>query len=320
MLSFLDLAVFIVVVLSGIMAMQRGFYRTLFAFLPWIVSGAVACLLYPLAYPFIKPYVTKIETASALALAAVFLGTLVITTLTTVTLSGLVLHEKVGARNGTLGFVYGAMRGMLIAIIAFGFYSWLVPDPDQPAWVSNAFIKPVLLSSSKALREYTPDNLDSVIARITAKLAEPVSETAITETKPEKNETAPAVSGLTTPPTPDVSTIQPKPNDVSSEPAAPTATIGQNTNPLPAGATLEKTPSGSTPAPPPATSITIPTEAKPDKAPSDTAAAAPSNELLPKTPTAGTIPEKTTSESAAASSSATPMTSPVETKPAGSSN
>ena len=314
MLSFLDLVVFIIVVLSSILAMQRGFYRTLFAILPWVLSGAVAYSFYPLAFPFIKPYVNKIEIASALAIAAMFLGTLVITTLISLTLSGIVVDEKVGVRNGALGFVYGTMRGMLIAIIAFSFYNWLVPDPDQPVWVSNSVTKPILLSGSKALREYTPDNLDSVIAKIMEKLAAPASEASVAETKPGKTEPEPTVGGLTTPPMPSVSTVETKPNNVPSEPTVATSPSGQNANPLPAGFNIEKTPSGSTPAPTPTTSATAPTEVKPDKIPSEpVAATAPNSQTTEPLPPGANI-EKTPLGSAPVPSPATSATTPTEAK------
>ncbi len=314
MLSFLDLAVFIVVVLSSILAMKRGFYRTLFAILPWVMSGVVAYSLYPFAFPFIKPYVNQIETASALAIAAVFLGALAIITFTTVILSGVVLDEKVGARNGALGLVYGAMRGMLIAIIAFSFYNWLVPDPDQPVWMSNSVTKPILLSGSKALREYTPDNLDSVIAKIMEKLAAPASEASVAETKPDKTEPEPTVGGLTTPPMPSVSTVETKPNNVPSEPTVATSPSGQTANQLPAGVNIEKTPSGSRPAPTPTTSATTPTEVKPDKVPPEPMGATAPNSQTTEPLLPSVNIEKTPLGSAPVPSPATSATAPTEAK------
>ena len=147
--SYLDLAVLIVVAVSGLLAMLRGFTREILAIASWVAAAAAAYYFHPMALPYITPYVSKTEIALAGSVAVVFFIALIVVSLFTVKLSDVILDSKVGALDRTLGFVFGAVRGLLLAIVAFVFYSWLVPEANQPVWIRNARTKPILQASSK---------------------------------------------------------------------------------------------------------------------------------------------------------------------------
>ncbi len=196
--SYLDLAVIIVVLVSGMLALLRGFTREVLAILSWVAAAAAAYFFYPLALPYIKPYIAKDELALLAAAAAVFLVALIAVSLVTVKLSDVILDSKVGALDRTLGFVFGAVRGALIAVVAFVFYSWLVPEANQPQWIKDARAKPFLAAGGEKLREMLPDDIDSIVAKIKAKKGAPANEEPPADVEPDK--------------------IQPSPSDASPEP------------------------------------------------------------------------------------------------------
>jgi membrane protein required for colicin V production len=167
--SYLDLAVIVIVLISGFLALMRGFTREVLAILSWVAAAAAAYYFHPLAMPYVKPYVPKENIALAVSAGVVFLGALVVVSIFTVKLSDVILDSKIGALDRTLGFVFGAFRGLLLAVVAFVFYNWLVPETGQPEWVKTARAKPVLQSAGDALREYLPDDVDSILAKIKAK-------------------------------------------------------------------------------------------------------------------------------------------------------
>ncbi len=185
--SYLDLAVIIVVLVSGLLALLRGFTREVLAILSWVAAAAAAYYFHPLATPYVKPYISKEELALAASVAAVFFVALVVVSLLTVKLSDVILDSKVGALDRSLGFVFGAVRGVLLAVVAFVFYGWLVPDQNQPEWVRNARAKPLLQAGGEKLREMMPEDLDSIVAKIKAKKSSaPVEEAPPAEAEPEK--------------------------------------------------------------------------------------------------------------------------------------
>lgn len=167
--SYLDLAVIIVVLVSGLLALLRGFTREVLAVLSWVAAAAAAYYLHPLALPYLKPYIPKDSIALAAAVGVVFFATLIVVSLFTVKLSDVILDSRIGALDRTLGFLFGAARGLLLAVVAFVFYGWLVPEATQPEWVKSARTKPVLQASGDKLREFLPDDIDSLVAKVKAK-------------------------------------------------------------------------------------------------------------------------------------------------------
>ena len=53
----------------------------------------------------------------------------------TVRISDMILDSRIGALDRTLGFLFGLGRGLLIVVVAFLFFTWLVPDKQRPDWV-----------------------------------------------------------------------------------------------------------------------------------------------------------------------------------------
>lgn len=197
--SYLDLAVITVVLVSGMLALLRGFTREVLAILSWVAAAAAAYFFYPLALPYIKPYISKDEIALAAAVASVFFVALVAVSLITVKLSDVILDSKVGALDRTLGFLFGAVRGALLAVVAFVFYSWLVPETNQPEWIKDARAKPFLVAGGEKLREMLPDDIDSIVAKIKAKKGAPVNEEPPADVEPEKIQPAPSDANVESP-------------------------------------------------------------------------------------------------------------------------
>ena len=164
--TILDLVVIGIVLISALLAMVRGFTREVLAIGSWAVAAIVAYFAYPQAAPYVMQYVVKQPPAlvNGLALGGVFLATLFVAYIVTSKLSDFILDSRVGALDRTLGFIFGAARGFLLAVIGFGFFSWLVSDKQQPTWVADAKFRPILVSSFDRLKAMLPDNLDESIA------------------------------------------------------------------------------------------------------------------------------------------------------------
>ncbi|MCA0401463.1 MAG: CvpA family protein [Proteobacteria bacterium] len=166
--AILDLVVIGIVLLSGLLAMVRGFTREVLAIGSWAVAALVAYFGWPKAAPLVMQYVVKQPPmlVNGIALGAVFLATLLVAYIITSKLSDFILDSRVGALDRTLGFLFGAARGFLLAVIGFGLFSLLVNDRQLPDWVNDAKLRPVLVSSFEKLKGMLPDNLDERIGSI----------------------------------------------------------------------------------------------------------------------------------------------------------
>lgn len=213
--SYLDLGVIAIVLISAALAMVRGFTREVLAIASWGAAAVAAIYFHPLVLPFVKPYISKDTVALAASAAIVFFATLIVVSIITVKVSDAILDSKVGPLDRSLGFVFGAARGLLLAVIAFAFFNWLVPEKAQPSWVRDAKTKPLLLSTGDQLMALLPDDPEGLLNKL--KKAKP---TAGDEAVPDSDS-----EGKLTPTAP---TATPAPG---AAPAAPGAAPAPNTTP-----------------------------------------------------------------------------------------
>jgi len=163
--TLLDLIVIGVILISALLAMVRGFTREVLSIAAWVAAALAAFFLHPHLLPFLKPYIQKEIFAQLAAGGIVFLVTLVIVSFITIRISDMILDSRIGAIDRTLGFLFGGARGLLLAVVAFMFFSWLVPETAQPVWVKDAKSKDILTAGGKWLMTLLPNDPENTILK-----------------------------------------------------------------------------------------------------------------------------------------------------------
>lgn len=161
--SYLDLALIAVVLISALLSMLRGFTREVLAIASWGVAAIVAYYFYPSGVPYVKPYISSDQVAMGVSAGVIFFVTLIIVSIITVKVSDSILDSKIGALDRSLGFIFGAARGLLLCVVAFLFFNWLVPEKSQPEWVRTAKTKPLLTATGEQLMAFLPDDPESAL-------------------------------------------------------------------------------------------------------------------------------------------------------------
>jgi membrane protein required for colicin V production len=164
--SYLDLGLIGVIFVSSLLAMLRGFTREVLAIASWAAAALAALYFHPLVVPYLKPYISKDTIALAAAAGIVFFVALIIVSIVTVRISDMILDSKVGALDRSLGFLFGAARGLLLCAVAFIFFNWLVPEKTQPEWVKNAKMRPLLSVTGDQIMALLPDDPESILAKL----------------------------------------------------------------------------------------------------------------------------------------------------------
>jgi membrane protein required for colicin V production len=164
-ITLLDIIVLAVMLLSGLLAMIRGFMREILSIAAWGAAALTTLYAFPRLLPTAKTYFNNETIAMVAVVAGVFLGTLLVATIITSRISDMVLDSRIGALDRTLGFLFGLGRGLLIVVVAFLFFAWLVPDKQQPDWVRSAKSLSVLQSSGAWLQSLLPDDPESTILK-----------------------------------------------------------------------------------------------------------------------------------------------------------
>lgn len=153
--------------ISGLLAMVRGFMREVFAIASWVIAAVVTLYAYPHALPYAKQYIAQDTIAMAVSVGGVFLLTLLIVSIITVRISDAILDSRIGALDRTLGFLFGLARGFLIMVVAFLFFNWLAQNEQgQPEWIRDARSRVVLQKAGDWLISVLPEDPEKLIREI----------------------------------------------------------------------------------------------------------------------------------------------------------
>jgi membrane protein required for colicin V production len=175
-ITLLDGIVLGVALFSAILAMVRGFSREVLSVASWAGSAYAAYALYPYLLPYAKQYTTSETVAMIGAAGVIFLFALIIISVITMRIADFIIDSSIGALDRTLGFVFGAARGLLIVVVAMLFFNWLVEPDQRPVWVNDAKSKPLLDSLGAKLVAVLPQNLgETVLERIKGKAKTPAA-------------------------------------------------------------------------------------------------------------------------------------------------
>jgi membrane protein required for colicin V production len=164
-ITWLDFLLLGVMLVSGLLAMIRGFMREVLSIAAWAAAAVATVLLYNRLLPIAKANISSDMLAAAAVIGGVFLITLLVVSILTVRVSDMILDSRIGALDRTLGFLFGLARGLIIVVVAFLFFSWLVPGNKQPEGVRNAKSRVVLENTGEWLQALLPQDMDNYLSQ-----------------------------------------------------------------------------------------------------------------------------------------------------------
>ncbi|MCB1488243.1 MAG: CvpA family protein [Bauldia sp.] len=159
--TVLDVIVLVVVLISAVLAMVRGFVREVLSVASWVAAAAAAYYFYKSLLPLVAPYFDNKTLATIVSAAIIFFVALIVASYITMKISDFVIDSRVGAVDRAFGFIFGAVRGVLLLVIALLFFNWLVPAP--PAWVADARTKPFLDNLGEQLMAALPEDAEATL-------------------------------------------------------------------------------------------------------------------------------------------------------------
>src|SRR3982074_2640925 len=164
-ITILDLVLLGVMLISGLLALVRGFMREILSIAAWGAAALATLYAYQKLLPTAKAYFNNDTIATAVTVAGVFIGTLIIVSIITTRISDMILDSRIGALDRTLGFLFGLGRGLLIVVVAYQFFVWLVPDKQRPDWIDGAKSRLVLQGTGDWLMSLLPDDPENTILK-----------------------------------------------------------------------------------------------------------------------------------------------------------
>ena len=164
-ITILDLVLLGVMLISGLLAMVRGFMREILSIAAWGAAALVTLYTFSKLLPTAKTYFNKDTVAAVVVVAGVFIGTLIVVSIVTVRISDMILDSRIGALDRTLGFLFGLARGLLIVVVAYEFFVFFTVDKQRPDWVVNAKSRAMLDGTGDWLKGLLPDDPENTILK-----------------------------------------------------------------------------------------------------------------------------------------------------------
>jgi len=126
-----DWIVTVVVVISGLVSLWRGFVREALSLLSWIAAFVLANLLALPATGYLEGLIANPTGRYIVAWASVFVLVLVLGSLTAHLVSRLVKVSGLSLLDRILGTAFGLLRGALIVLALVFVLRQLIPESEQ---------------------------------------------------------------------------------------------------------------------------------------------------------------------------------------------
>ncbi len=163
MFTLADGAVALVVLVSAVLAYNRGVTREALAIGGWVVAGLAAFYFAPMVSPLVLeiPVVANILRSSCTltvlaSFAIVFAASLLILSIFTPVLSSAVQDTILGPIDRALGFLFGIARGVLLIGVLYLLYDTLVNETERIEMIDNSFSHGFIADAATAIREQAP--------------------------------------------------------------------------------------------------------------------------------------------------------------------
>jgi membrane protein required for colicin V production len=165
MLTAFDVGVGVLVLISAILATARGLTREVLSLATWAGSAAIAIYMWQYHPEIARQYIDEALVADIATVVVTFIVSLIVLHLLTMRIADFVVDSRVGPIDRTLGFVFGVLRGILIAIVVTIFGTWLLPN-NLPPWAAESQSLPHLQNMGNTLISMLPEGLEQQVTEI----------------------------------------------------------------------------------------------------------------------------------------------------------
>ena len=153
-----DIVIVAVLLISGVLALVRGFVKETLTIAGWI--GAIFITLYGYRYvvPLLGEIITESWIAEVVAASTLFLVSLVILTILSHMLAGRVQGSVLGHLDRALGFVFGLVRGMALVSLVYLVGTLFWDEENLPDQIHEARSLPLVKFGADLLASLAPED------------------------------------------------------------------------------------------------------------------------------------------------------------------
>lgn len=159
----LDLVILIVIGVSGLFGLFRGFTTSVLSLFTWVIALWLPFKFTPEFSALLPDTVVSPTARTVVAAACLFFGAFVMLSLVSWLLRKILGATGLGFADRFLGLILGVVRGVLIVALAAMLASSSSSLPQETWWQEAKLLKPVL-KISEVIRSQMPDSLSRLFA------------------------------------------------------------------------------------------------------------------------------------------------------------
>jgi len=160
-----DAAVIIVVLISAGIGLIRGFTKEILSVVSWLGAGMGTFIALPLAQHLARQHIANPMIADIATAVVVFILFLIIFSLISHFLSGLVRQSALGGIDRSLGFGFGVLRGIVFLCLLEIAMGCFVARSHQPSSIKDSRFSSLIYQGSDFLFQISPPSLCGFITQ-----------------------------------------------------------------------------------------------------------------------------------------------------------
>ncbi len=216
-----DIAVVIIVLISGVLAFLRGFVREALGIAAWIGAAFIAMQVQPLTMGLAMDLIGMEVVAKYGSWVVIFLIALIVLSIVSGALSNMIKDTSLNALDRSLGFVFGLARGaLLISVVYFLAAQLMNKNAPPPEWLAQAKTYPLILRGADMVAVFVPRDEAEEAARVLDQQRRN-GEALLEIQRNLQTLTAPPVAPAPMPPAPVAPPVQSAPTPAAPPPIVP---------------------------------------------------------------------------------------------------
>tara|TARA_Y100000590_G_scaffold103009_1_gene117148 strand:- start:559 stop:1119 length:561 start_codon:yes stop_codon:yes gene_type:complete len=151
-----DVVIIVIILISGLLALYRGFLTEALGVAGWIGATIVTLTLFSSAQPFVRKFIPINLAADVITGIALFLLSLVIISLITHSLANIIRGKKASFFDRILGLFFGILRGIVLLAFLYLLIIQFAPPEEHPDWIKESKTVPIIKKSSELIMLLVP--------------------------------------------------------------------------------------------------------------------------------------------------------------------
>jgi membrane protein required for colicin V production len=160
-MNSVDFLVIVIMLLSILLAVMRGFTREVLTIVAWIGAALAVMFGLPVATPLFEKMFESPSMARIVAGAVLGLVTLIILSLISNQIGKAIKRSGLGPIDRSLGAFFGAARGAILVCLIYILLESLMQP--LPAWMEQAKLEPLLAEGADYLKSIAPSEIAGVL-------------------------------------------------------------------------------------------------------------------------------------------------------------